>query len=79
MVEHPTSGCVEVVDAKEQPDSASVLVADGIDLSLAVGLSEEQPGLTTTQRFGRPSFAVAGESSTRSKPNASTKNRIASS
>ena len=36
-------------------------------------------GLTTTQRFGRPSFVVAGESSTRSNPNASTKNQMASS
>ena len=44
MVEHPTSGCVEVVDAKEQPDSASVLVADRIDLSPALGLSEQEPG-----------------------------------
>ena len=45
MVEHPTSGGVEVVDAKEQPDPTSVLVADGIELSLAVGLSEKQPRL----------------------------------
>lgn len=84
MVEHPPPSCLEVVDTKEQPDSTCVLTADGLDLSLAVGLSEQQPGLcpgglTTTHRFGRPSFVVVGESRTRSNPNASTKNRMASS
>jgi hypothetical protein len=49
MVEHPPPSCLEVLDTKEQSDSTCVLVADCIDLSLAVGLSEEQPGL----RLGR--------------------------
>jgi uncharacterized protein len=36
-------------------------------------------GRTVTQRFGRPSLVAEGESSTSSKPSASTKNRIAES
>ena len=34
-------------------------------------------GLTTTQRFGRPSFVCGGVSSTNSNLSTSTKNRIA--
>lgn len=35
MVEHPPSDRVDVVDAKEQPDSTRMLAADGNDVSLA--------------------------------------------
>lgn len=45
MVEHPPPSRLEVVDPKEQADSARVLATDGVDLVLAVCCSEEQPGL----------------------------------
>jgi hypothetical protein len=49
MVEHPPTSRVEVVDTKEQTDSACKLVADGIEFSLAVRLGEKQSRL----RLGR--------------------------
>jgi hypothetical protein len=84
MVEHPPPSCLEVVDTKEQPDSTCVLAADGMDLCAPSDSARSSPvcassGLATTQRFGRPSFVVAGESSTRLNANASTKNRMVSS
>jgi hypothetical protein len=75
---------VEVVDAQEEADPTGELVADGRLLLVAIGGGEEDArlrtgGRTTTQRFGRPSFVRAAESSTSSKPSVSTKKAIASS
>jgi hypothetical protein len=45
VVEHPSPGRLEVVDAQEEPDSTGVLVADRIGLGVTIGLGEEQPRL----------------------------------
>jgi hypothetical protein len=84
MVEHPSRSCLEVVDTKEQPNSTCVLAADGIDLSLAVGLSEEQPGLRLRRSDDNPTLRTAIVRGRRRvlnevEPNASTKNRMVSS
>src|SRR5215204_438482 len=59
MVEHPPPSYLEVVDTKEQPDSTCVLAADGIDLSLAVGLSEEQSGLRLRRSNDDPTLRTS--------------------
>ena len=75
---------VEVVDPQEEPDPPGELAPDDARLVVAVGRASRSPvaapgGRTTTQRFGRPSLVCAGESSTSSKPSASTKKAIAAS
>ena len=59
MVEHPSLSSLEVVDTKEQPDSTCVLVADGIDLSIAVGLGEEQAGLRLRRSDDDPTLRTS--------------------
>ena len=62
-------GRVEVVNAQEERDPSGTLLSDAGALVFAVGTGQEETGLrpprglTTTQRFGRPSFVVAGVSS----------------
>jgi hypothetical protein len=79
MVEHSLPGRVEVVDAEEEVDASGELLTCCAGLLLAIGSGQQHPvcapgGRTTTHRFGRPSLVIAGESSTTSKPRASTKN-----
>jgi hypothetical protein len=45
VVEHPPPSRLEVVDPKEQADSACVLASDSVNLVLAVCCGQEQPGL----------------------------------
>src|SRR5918994_1719978 len=59
MVEHPPPSCLEVVDTKKQPDSTCVLAADGVDLSLAVGLSQQQPGLRLRRSDDDPTLRTS--------------------
>lgn len=82
-VAHAVVGGLEAVDPQEQADAFRELTSDRTRLRPAISLSEQQRALvapggrTTTHRFGRPSLVRDGESSTSSKPRASTKNRRA--
>ncbi len=58
MVEHPLSSGIEVVDAKEQPDSTCELTAYGIDLFFAVGLCEEQSRLRVRRPDDDPTLGT---------------------
>ncbi len=59
MVKHPSSRRLEVVDTKEQSDSARVLSTDRIGLPLAVCLGEQQPGLSARRSDDNPTLGTS--------------------
>ena len=81
---HPCARGIEVLDVEEETDPAGGLLPDDGGLVSPSARASSRPvaapgGRTTTHRLGRPSFVRAGESSTSSKPSASTKKLTAGS
>ena len=83
-IHHSLVRRVEVFDSQEQANAAGELLPDRRNLVFAIGAGQEDArlgsgGLTTTQRFGRPSLVSDGVSSISSNLSTSMKNRIAGS
>lgn len=60
---HPSVRAVEVIDAKEEPDSTGCLIADGSDLAITVCPGEKKTGLSTRRTYDHPALgsSVVGE------------------